>query len=384
MDMNEGFDAYLKELENSGSGIAPSQNSFGLDDLFGSDTKLPSNTATLTVKVDVDCNLYIDGDLVDDAIQANQIKKVPVPLGEHIITIESHYHSAITEDREIDIKEAGKNQVLLVKGLQERERELVLKQLNKQKELVRAEREKEEDRLKKERIAKEEQENMRKGEEYYNSHIYDLAIQCVEKVLETSENSDAMLFIGKCYDRQNWENESIGVFRKAVSWYKKSAELDNAEAQYRLGGCYEEGVLERDHIIERDYKKAVFWYSKAAEQGYAKAIVRLGVCYEGGFCDIEEDHEKAVEWFRKAAEKGYGEAQYHLGNCYRDGKGVSKDIAKALEWYQKAAEEGYEYALDVLYDCYYYGRMGVKKDLTKAAELLSKGKEAGYVWTLFK
>ena len=53
-------------------------------------------TATLTVKVDTDCKLYCDGDFLD-LFEANKVKKITIPTGQHLMTIESeHYESVMT------------------------------------------------------------------------------------------------------------------------------------------------------------------------------------------------------------------------------------------------------------------------------------------------
>ena len=63
-------------------------------------------------------------------------------------------------------------------------------------------------------------------------------------------------------------------FESAVQYYTRAAELGNAEAQYKLGCCYETGTG-----VEQDLNEAEFWFRKAAEQGYEKskaALERLG------------------------------------------------------------------------------------------------------------
>ena len=55
--------------------------------------------------------------------------------------------------------------------------------------------------------------------------------------------------------------------------YKAKAEQGDAEAQFNLGFCYEDG-----RGVEKDYSHAVKWYRKAAEQNYAPAQLNLGYC----------------------------------------------------------------------------------------------------------
>ena len=58
--------------------------------------------------------------------------------------------------------------------------------------------------------------------------------------------------------------------REAVSWYRKAADLGQAEAQYNLGSCYDAGVG-----VETDKLEAKSWYQKAANQGHKGALMSL-------------------------------------------------------------------------------------------------------------
>ena len=59
-------------------------------------------------------------------------------------------------------------------------------------------------------------------------------------------------------------------FESAVMYYTKAAELGNAEAQYKLGCCYETGTG-----VEQDLNKAEFWIRQSADQGMAQALIAL-------------------------------------------------------------------------------------------------------------
>ena len=141
-------------------------------------------------------------------------------------------------------------------------------------------------------------------------------------------NADAQNALGEYYYNQK-------RFKKAFSWYKKSAEQGFAQAQCQLGYCYHKG-----YGCDQDDCKAFEWYTKSTEQGYAPAQLNLGCCYdEGKGCD--QDYNKAFEWYKKSAEQGYAPAQYNLGCSYHEGKGCDQDYNKAFEWYKKSAEQGY-------------------------------------------
>ena len=78
-----------------------------------------SDMAFLIVKVDIDCKLYCDGDFLD-LIEANKVKKIPIEVGQHLITIESENTEDVSEDREVSIEEAGKNYLLIVNGMHDK------------------------------------------------------------------------------------------------------------------------------------------------------------------------------------------------------------------------------------------------------------------------
>ena len=78
---------------------------------------------------------------------------------------------------------------------------------------------------------------------------------------------------------------------------------------------------------------------KAAEQGDAEAQFSLGSCYDEGE-GVRVDKSLAVKWYRMAAERGDADAQYNLAACYDNGEGVRKNSVAAVKWCRKAAEQG--------------------------------------------
>ncbi len=338
--------------------------------------------ATLTVKVDIDCKLYCDGDFLD-LFEANKVKKISIPTGQHLITIESEQFDEITEDQVIDATEPGKNYLLLVKDLKEKEDifkknkeskivQAAAEKEAKEKEKDKKKKEKEQEELKKAQLVQEVQDNLQKGKEYYEAHIYDLAISCFEKVVAVTNDAEALLYIGFCYEGQDGDDESMRDATKAILWYRKSAEQGFARAQAVLGHRYRDG-----RGVEQNYVEAVKWYRKSAMQGCAFAQENLGDCYFNGQ-GVAQNMGEAVNWYTKAAEQGLVHAQSNLGWCYCCGKGVETDYAKAVEWYSKAAEQGYAYAQCELGNCYSNG-LGVSLDFAKAVEWYTKAAEQGNV-----
>ncbi|GHT32988.1 hypothetical protein AGMMS49592_0710 [Endomicrobiia bacterium] len=119
-----------------------------------------------------------------------------------------------------------------------------------------------------------------------------------------------------------YSSDNKGVeknYRKALSWFAKSAERGNAKAQYNLGKMYYFG-----EGVARDHRQAFSWYKKAAEQGDANAQYCTGMmCYNGE--GVAKDYKEAMKWYLKSSEQGHAEAQYRLEwMCYND-EGIGKD-----------------------------------------------------------
>ena len=190
------------------------------------------------------------------------------------------------------------------------------------------------------------------------------------KPLAEQGDAEAQFKLAQCYDEGRTVEKD---FTKVVEWYTKAAEQGNVGAQNNLGRCYEKGKG-----VEKDQKRAIEWYTKAAEQGALGAQYNLGACYYRGD-GVEKDYTKALEWYRKAAEQGDSLALNEIGIIYENGCGVEKDINKAVECYARAAEQGCAIAQNNLGLCYIFGQ-GVEKDYEKAIEWFTKAAEQDDYW----
>ena len=119
-----------------------------------------------------------------------------------------------------------------------------------------------------------------------------------------------------------------------IDQLKSQASGGDAQAQYELGVCYENGTG-----VAKDYSEAAEWYRKAAAQGECAAQSGLGALYYEGL-GVEQSYTEAAKLFRAAAEQGDIEGQRNLGICYEGGRGVERNLALAMYWYKKAAEAG--------------------------------------------
>jgi hypothetical protein len=150
---------------------------------------------------------------------------------------------------------------------------------------------------------------------------------------------------------------------------------DRLEAKARSGIPQAQTVFGLELESEKKFSEAVTWYRKAAAQNEANAMRNLGVCYLDGK-GITKQPAEAANWFRKAADLGNQDAPDDLGDLYLDGIGVTKDEAAAAGWYRKGAERGDGNAMNSLAACYWRGQ-GIAKSPRDAIVWWKKAAGAG-------
>ena len=82
---------------------------------------------------------------------------------------------------------------------------------------------------------------------------------------------------------------------KAITYFKKSAELGNKDALYRLGLLYLNGTM-----VAQDTKTALSYLNQAADKGDSLALLELGFLYFEGFF-VKENLSKARRYLSLAA-----------------------------------------------------------------------------------
>ncbi len=183
------------------------------------------------------------------------------------------------------------------------------------------------------------------------------------------ENASAQCYLGYLYEN------GIGVEKsnvEAAKWYTKAAEQGDTLAQNNLGSMYREGKG-----VPKNFEEAARWFRVAAGQGQVLAQYNLAIMYQIG-AGVKQDEAEAVKWYREAANQGLPQAQYSMGNMYRIGNGMKeKDEREAVEWFKKAAEQGLADAQHNLGYMYYNG-CGVEKDVDEAVKWLNKAAAQGH------
>jgi TPR repeat protein len=140
----------------------------------------------------------------------------------------------------------------------------------------------------------------------------------------------------------------------AIYWFRRAADHDFAEAQFRLGKAN----------LGYDNEEAVRWFQAAAKQGNAPALNHLATLYEQGQ-GVAQNLPEAYRLRRQAAARGDMIAEAMLGGMLADGRGVARNDAEAVKWYRKSANQGYFFAQSRLGAMYRDGR-GVPADLVEA------------------
>ena len=120
---------------------------------------------------------------------------------------------------------------------------------------------------------------------------------------------------------------------QAITQLAKAAQGGDAQAQYKLGDCYDTGLRhESNSLLEENKAEAVRWFRQASAAGHTAAMYRLAVMYLAGG-EIEKNPGEAVELLVSAAEKNHAKAQYRLALLHEEGFRVPRNLTKARAWY---------------------------------------------------
>lgn len=106
----------------------------------------------------------------------------------------------------------------------------------------------------------------------------------------------AMFKLALCYATGNGVNYDL---QKAEYYYRLAALKGNATAQCNLGVLYER---------KGNYQEAVKWYIKSAQQEEAAAQYNLGLAFLYGK-GVDQDRNTAIDWLRKAKDAGNPDAK---------------------------------------------------------------------------
>lgn len=140
-------------------------------------------------------------------------------------------------------------------------------------------------------------------------------------------------------------------FQNALSYFKRSAALGNANALALIGMMYNHGI-----VVKENLRKACKLFIQAAEAGSDIAFCCLGSIYMNALkWNLADDKEKVLKYLHRAVDAGNESAMYNLGMIYLEGIGMQQDLDKAFDWLTKAASFYHIDAVNKLSDMYYDG-----------------------------
>lgn len=159
---------------------------------------------------------------------------------------------------------------------------------------------------------------------------------------------------------------------QAAYWYKKAADMGNADAQNILGYLYLHGIG-----VPQDQAQAARWFTRGTGGGSHGAKMNLAILYLKGI-GVQRDPKLGAELLNQLAEKEDARAEALLGNLYVDGLGVPEDKSLAEMWFAKSAKkkcpEG-QYAMGKLLSFASWH----EHHFIKAAKLLRNAARSGFV-----
>lgn len=221
------------------------------------------------------------------------------------------------------------------------------------------------------------------GVKAYQQGNYSQMIFNWEKAVEQG-NANAQYNLGICYENGQGVEKDL---KKAFDLFHSAAQNKHTGSQYKIGVYYAEGIY-----VLRNIKEAMKWLEKAAKQGDKNAIAQFDLLKDemsngtlvkklldcAKIEEKENDLEKALNDYEQAAEIGDAKVQYNLAKIYEKGQITQKDSKKAFVWCEKAANQGFMYAQLALGMMYEKG-IGCIEDKDAAIRYYERAAEQGNV-----
>jgi len=135
-------------------------------------------------------------------------------------------------------------------------------------------------------------------------------------------NTQAIFWLKKATGQGHKEAEKLALqIKQEEAQRQKEEQMRNAAVQGDSQAQFDWGDL---LCKKNDYEQGVSWFQKAAEQGHAEAQYKLGFSYYNGI-GIKKDFDQTIYWAKKASEQGHKEAK-KLALQVEELKAVSYDI----------------------------------------------------------
>ena len=129
---------------------------------------------------------------------------------------------------------------------------------------------------------------------------------------------------------------------EAYNWYQKAAEQGDADSQLELGAIYMQGISSPSKVIPRDSEKGLHWIRKSANQNNAEAQFALASLI------IDEKTAEGIEFYKKSAKNGNKFSMHNLASIYLKGDIVEKDLVTSKYYAQMALDVGQKSSQSIL------------------------------------
>jgi TPR repeat protein len=160
-------------------------------------------------------------------------------------------------------------------------------------------------------------------------------------------------------------------FTVAAEFFKKAADLNDADDINSFGCCFERG-----EGVDSDIDWAVWHYRRAASLSHPDGLYDFGRCLEYGK-RIDQNLLRAAKYYRLSAELNHAAAQSSFGIVLERGIGVHKNLTLAAQYYQRTAHQGHLDGANNFGFCLKYGR-GVEQNIKMAAEYYKFAADCGH------
>ena len=176
----------------------------------------------------------------------------------------------------------------------------------------------------------------------------------------------AAIALAEFYHKGRYVRQST---HEAVKWYQLAATHNLREPIIRLGDIYSE---DDTGSITKNYVTALTWYELATENTIAPRLEKkIGDIYKQGGHGLIASPERAAKWYWQSAKNGNADAQIALAVLYETGVGVPQSNQEKLHWYKKAAKQGHSKAQTALANFYMEGKI-IPQNFPKAFRLYKK------------
>jgi uncharacterized protein len=150
----------------------------------------------------------------------------------------------------------------------------------------------------------------------------------------------------------------------------------DAEAEWRVAELYEDGCKDRRGrvLVRVSNRKAVEWFRRSAEHGCGSAQNNLGVVLGGNY-GVKKDVREALLWLKRAFRGGdTGSAANNIAVTYRE----NGNLRQALQWFRKVDTSRDD--VQVQLGIHSYWGKGVRTDHQAAVRYFRKALRGKNIW----